>query len=98
MAFMATAESATRGRIHLRVDPEQEARLRAAAEADGQTLTGFLLSAAAARADEVLARATRIEVDAKAFDHFLAALEDPHPQPSQVLRRYAQEPSPLRAG
>jgi uncharacterized protein (DUF1778 family) len=97
MTGMATVESATRGRIHLRVDPEQEARLRAAAEADGQTLTGFLLSAAGARADEVLARASRIEIDARAFDRFLTALEDPTPRPSQVLRRYAQGPNPLAA-
>jgi Protein of unknown function (DUF1778) len=39
------------GRINLRVEPNQEARLRAAAEANGETLTGFMLAAATERAD-----------------------------------------------
>lgn len=91
---MSSAEHRRRGRIHLRVDPDQEVRLRAAAEANGETLTGFLLAAAAERAEEVLARAGQIAVNGAAFDRFVAAL-DGDAEPMPTLSRYAEEPSPI---
>lgn len=94
---MSPVESASRGRINLRVDPDQEARLRAAAEANGETLTGFLLSAAAQRADEVLARAGQLAVSAAAFDAFVAAL-DGEVEPMPTVARYAHESSPIPPG
>jgi uncharacterized protein (DUF1778 family) len=83
-----------RGRINIRVDPEQEARLRAAAEANGETLTGFLLTAAAERAEEVLARAGRIAVNSAAFERFVAALDAPV-ETMPTVERYAADPSPI---
>ena len=69
-------------RIGLRVDHDLEARLRAAAEANGETLTGFLLAAGAERAEEALARTGRVAVSGAAFDRFVAALDgDPEPMP-----------------
>jgi uncharacterized protein (DUF1778 family) len=91
---MSAADGKGRDRINLRVDPDQEARLRAAAEANGESLTGFLLAAGTERAEEVLQRAGRIAVNAVAFDRFVAALDAP-PEPMPTLRRYAQEPSPI---
>lgn len=85
-----------RGRINLRVDPETEARLRAAADANGETLTAFLLAAGRERAEEVLARAQRITIDREAFDRFVAALNEPG-EPSPTLTRYASGPSPIPA-
>ncbi len=91
---MSSVEPKRRGRIHLRVDPDQEVRLRAAAEANGETLTGFLLAAASERAEEVLARAGQVAISGEAFDRFVAALEaDVEPMP--VLSRYAAEPGPI---
>ncbi|MGC9155645.1 MAG: DUF1778 domain-containing protein, partial [Ferrimicrobium sp.] len=46
---MSAVEDRHKGRINLRVDSDQEARLRAAAEANGESLTGFLLAAGAER-------------------------------------------------
>jgi uncharacterized protein (DUF1778 family) len=89
---MESAPSKSRGRINLRVDPDQEARLRAAADADGVTLTGFLLAAATDRAEQVLERAHRVALNQEAFDRFVAAL-DADAEPMPTLRRYAQEPS-----
>jgi uncharacterized protein (DUF1778 family) len=63
------------GRINLRVDPHQEAWLRAAAEANGESLTGFLLAAGAERAEAVLERTSRIALSATAFKGFIAALD-----------------------
>ncbi len=91
---MRSVEQKRRGRINLRVESDQEARLRAAAEANGETLTGFLLAAAAERAEEVLARAGRVAVSGAAFDRFVAAL-DGDAEPMPILSRYAQEPSPI---
>jgi uncharacterized protein (DUF1778 family) len=87
--------SPSRGRVNLPVDPDQEARLRAAAEANGETLTGFLLSAAAERADEVLARAGQVAVGSTAFERFVAALDN-DTEPMPVLSRYAEAPGPVR--
>jgi uncharacterized protein (DUF1778 family) len=93
---MSSLEHKSRGRINLRVDPEQEARLRAAAEANGETLTGFMLAAAAERADGVLERAGRIVVTKRAFERFVAAL-DMRVEPMPTLRRYSRKRSPIPA-
>jgi uncharacterized protein (DUF1778 family) len=79
-----------RGRINIRVAPEQEARIRAAAEANGESLTGFLLAAAITRAEEVLKRESRITVDLATFQRFVAALDQP-PKPMPTLSRYAKQ-------
>ncbi len=91
---MSSGEQTSRGRINLRVEPDQEARLRAAADANGETLTGFLLAAGADRAEQVLARAARIEVSGAAFDRFVAAL-DAGNEPMPTLSRYAEETGPI---
>jgi uncharacterized protein (DUF1778 family) len=82
------------GRINLRVSDRQERVLRAAADLTGETLTGFMLAAATERAEEVVARAQRIEVNADAFRRFLAALEAPA-EDMPTLRRYAKKRGPI---
>lgn len=91
---MSSVEHKSRGRINLRVDAHQEARLRAAAEASGETLTGFMLAAAGERADNILERAGRIAISCAAFERFVAAL-DAEMEPMPTLSRYAQEASPI---
>ena len=87
-------EPRNRGRINIRVDPEQAARLRAAGDVNGETLTGFLLGAAAQRAEEVLERAGRIAVNDAAFERFVAALDAPV-ETMPTVERHAAEPSPI---
>jgi uncharacterized protein (DUF1778 family) len=91
---MSYMEQKRRGRINLRVDSDQEARLRAAADANGESLTGFLLAAGAERAEQVLTRAARIEVSGAAFDRFVAAL-DAGEEAMPTLRRYAEQTGPI---
>jgi len=91
---MSAVDEKGRGRINLRVNPDQEARLRAAAEANGETLTGFLLVAGTERAEEVLERIRRIAVSGDAFDQFVAAL-DADVAPMPTLKRYAEEPGSI---
>lgn len=75
------------GRLNFRISPDAEQRLRVAAEASDQTLTDFVLGAAEARAEEVLA--TRTVVTSDYFDRLLSALDDP-PTPIPELVRAAR--------
>ena len=93
---MSHVESAGRGRINIRVDAEQEAKLRAAAEANGETLTAFLLAAATKRAEQVLRKTSRIEVSGQAFRRFLTALEG-REEPMPTVSRYAGEHGPFQS-
>jgi uncharacterized protein (DUF1778 family) len=87
-------EHGGRGRINVRVDPEKEARIRAAAAANGESLTGFILAAATERAETVLDRAGRIALKTAEFERFVASLELPI-EPMPTLRRYAKQTSPI---
>ncbi len=78
----------------VRISEQQERILRAAAELSGETLTGFVLSVATARAADVVARGQRIEVKAGAFDRFAAAL-DGSPVEMPTVRRYASKQSQI---
>jgi uncharacterized protein (DUF1778 family) len=91
---MGSTEPARRGRIDLRVSERQEHVLRAAADLNGETLTGFVLSVATERAQEVLKRAHRIDLDREAFERFTAALDAPT-ESMPTLRRYARRRSPI---
>lgn len=82
------------GEYNLRVSARQERVLRAAAGLTGETLTGFMLAAATERAEEVVARAQRIEVSSDAFQRFVAALDAPV-EDMATLRRYAKKRSPI---
>lgn len=73
-------------RLNFRVREETERRLRIAAAASGQSLTDFVISAAEARADEVLA--THTVVSADYFDSLIAALDAPV-QPNEALAEAA---------
>ncbi|MGD0454635.1 MAG: DUF1778 domain-containing protein [Solirubrobacteraceae bacterium] len=93
---MGSVESARRARINMRVSEHQERVLRAAADLSGETLTGFVLSVATERAEQVLERAQRIEVGDEAFRRFTEALDTPVEE-MPTLRRYARGQSPIPA-
>lgn len=78
----------------MRVSKHQERVLRAAADLNGETLTGFVLSVATERAQEVLERAHRIDLTGEAFKRFTAALDAPA-ESIPTLRRYARKRSPI---
>jgi uncharacterized protein (DUF1778 family) len=79
----------TATRLNFRVRQDTERQLRAAAAASNLSLTDFVISAAEARAGEVLA--TRTLVPADYFDALVAALDSPT-QPNDALRAAAQRP------
>lgn len=75
-------------RIELRADPEREERIRRAASLLHQSVSSFVLDAAAERADTVLAEAARTVVPAEFFDELWSALEAA-PRPNAALERRA---------
>ncbi|HEY7951478.1 MAG TPA: DUF1778 domain-containing protein [Solirubrobacteraceae bacterium] len=93
---MKAVEQTRQGRINMRVSERQEQVLRAAADLNGETLTGFVLSVATERAEQVLERAQRINLGSEAFKRFVEALEAPAEE-MPTLRRYARKRSPIPA-
>lgn len=78
------------GRLNFRLTPEQEKTLRNAAALTGQTVTGFVLSVAVDRAQDVLERAERVEISDAAFRRFVKALDEPSesvPELARLFRR-----------
>ncbi len=78
-------------RIELRADPEREQRIRFAAELNHQSLSSFVLDAAAARAEQVIAAASATVVPSEFFDELWAALDAP-PSPNEALAKRARSP------
>lgn len=79
---MATRTS----RIELRADPEREQRIRYAADLRRQSVSAFVLDAAADLAEQVIASASATLVPSEFFDQMweaLAAL----PEPNAALQR-----------
>jgi uncharacterized protein (DUF1778 family) len=91
---MSETDRERRRRINMRLSERQERLLRAAAELNGETLTGFVLGVATQRAQEVLERAQRIDLSAETFERFVAALDAPA-EDMPTVRRYAKQPSPI---
>lgn len=64
-------------RIDVRVTDEQDAVIREAAAASGQTISAFLLSAAEARARAVLDERRHLVMSDRAFAALASALDEP---------------------
>lgn len=72
-------------RLQIRVDPQRKQLLERAADATHQTLSAFVLQAAAQHAEEVLAERTVIQLSPQAAEAFSDALA----QPARVNERLA---------
>ncbi|HEX4214280.1 MAG TPA: DUF1778 domain-containing protein [Candidatus Dormibacteraeota bacterium] len=70
--------------MNLRATERQLELLRAAAGAQGRSLTDLVLSAAAERAEEVLVERRHFVASPEAWDYFMRTLENP-PAPNQPL-------------
>jgi len=62
-------------RIEARVAPRDRARIDKAAALEGQSVSAFMVTAAAEKADEVIAARTTSVVPTDYFDHLLAAID-----------------------
>jgi uncharacterized protein (DUF1778 family) len=77
------------GRIELRTEQSRERRIRFAAELSHQSLSAFILDAAASRAEDVIASASTTTIPSDFFDKLWASLEGP-PRPNAALVRRAR--------
>lgn len=86
------ARQATRtARIELRAEPERERRIRYAAELTRQSVSAFVLDAAAERAEQVISAESVTHVPSDFFDALWTALDEP-PRPNAALARRAASP------
>jgi uncharacterized protein (DUF1778 family) len=84
------------GRLNFRLSSDQERALRQAAELTGQSMTGFVLSSAVERAQELLKRANTIQLSEAAFRKFVADLNEPVkvvPELVRLFSRHSQIPT-----
>jgi uncharacterized protein (DUF1778 family) len=73
-------------RLQIRVDPTDKSLLERAAAASHLNLSAFVLQAAAARAEEILAERHTIRLNARAATAFNEALQ----RPARVNKRLAE--------
>jgi uncharacterized protein (DUF1778 family) len=76
-------------RIEARVAPRDRARIDRAAALEGQSVSAFMVAAAAEKADQVIAARTTSVVPTDYFDRMLAALDraDRAPRLARAVKR-----------
>lgn len=77
-------------RIEMRTDPDSEARITRAASVTRESVSSFVLRAATAEADRILARTEVTLMPVEQFDALIDALDVPDPAPA--LSRLAAAP------
>lgn len=88
------AAPAKSSRLDLRVDQRRETLIRQAADLQGRTVTDFVLAAASAEADRVLADRHRFVLDDDTWERFNQALDRPAEEKPR-LRALLEQPSAL---
>lgn len=89
--------SARSTKLDLRLSPDEEARLNAAALAAHRSVSEFILESAMERADETLAGRMRFGLDADRWQAFLTALDAPTRDLPRLARLF-REPGPFESG
>lgn len=80
-------------RLNVRVDADDDALFRQAAETAGQTLSSFMIESARERSERVLADRSRFVLDDEQWDTFCAALDQPA-QAVPAVRDLLSRPRP----
>lgn len=94
---MSTATSQRDKRIDLRVSTDLKTLLSRAASYSGMSLSSFLVSTAADRAKEVVAKHETMILTTEDWEAFLAALDNaerPRPRLAAAARRYQSRREP----
>lgn len=89
----ATAASAKRETLNIRIKPEERSLIDRAAAARGKNRTDFILDAARQAAEEALLDQALISATPSAYAEFLARLDLP-PNPNPRLRKTMQMAAP----
>jgi uncharacterized protein (DUF1778 family) len=91
---MTAKDTGRNARLGIRIDEGDKALLAQAAALEHMTITGFVLDAARARAERVLAEERVIRVSAETYDWFVAALDAP-PKPKPRLQALLRSEDPF---
>ena len=80
-------------RIEARLAPRDRARIDKAASLEGQSVSAFMVSAAAEKAAQVIASRTTTVVPAEYFDRLVAAIDraDRSPRLARVAKRARED-------
>lgn len=92
MATVSEGTNRKQARLAVRLTPDQDALIRDAATASGQSLTDFITAAAVRRAEDTLADRRVFRLDDAAWAEFTAILDRPArrlPELSELLNRPA---------
>jgi uncharacterized protein (DUF1778 family) len=81
-------------KLDLRLSPQAQQTLSAAARASPRSVSQFVLESALSRAEETLIERSRFELSAEQWAAFMAALDAP-PRELPRLRRLFEEASPF---
>lgn len=87
---VATQPERKTERLAARLTPEQDALIRRAAEVEGTDLTNFTITAAVARARDVLADRRLFVLSDAAWTEFLAALDRPVSSKPRLEKLFAE--------
>ena len=82
-------------RIEARIDPDSAARIRYASALEHTSVSGFIVAAAAEKAERVIAEHAYTLVPSDYFDRLLASLDQPveaMPELTAVARREREQP------
>lgn len=83
-------------RIEARIEPERAERIRFASRLVDESMSAFMVRAAAERAERVIAEHTFTAVDDDYFERLLAALDEPArgvPALAEAARSAAEQPA-----
>ena len=84
-----------RHRVEVRVNPQQDALIRQAADLENTTVTAFVLDSVTARAEQVVRRHRDLVLANEDFDRFIAELDKPAapvPELAALFERHSKLP------
>ena len=88
----AAFEAPRRYRLEVRVNPEQDALIREAADLEATTVSAFVLETVTARAKKVIGEHRDLVLSAEAYDRFIAELDQPAVAVPELVELFRRSP------
>lgn len=85
-------EAPRRYRLEVRVNPEQDALIREAADLEATTVSAFVLETVTARAKKVIREHQDLVLSAEAYDRFIAELDKPAESVPELVELFRRSP------
>jgi uncharacterized protein (DUF1778 family) len=88
----AAFEPPRRHRLEVRVNPEQDALIRQAADLEATTVSAFVLETVTARAKKVIREHQDLVLSGEAYDRFMAELDKPAEAVVELVDLFRRSP------